>query len=177
MSSIYSFSAPSITGEIVDFSRYRRQVLLVVNVASECGFTPQYYGLESLYQDFGDRGFTILGFPCNQFGGQEPGSASDIQAFCVNTYGIHFPMFGKIDVNGPGAHPLYEWLKRERPGFLWTRRIKWNFTKFLVGRDGRVLGRYGSSTPPHKLSRDIVRALGPRSAWAGGRADPTDPTD
>lgn len=159
MTQIYSFSALSINGDKVSLSCYKQQVILIVNIASECSFTPQYQGLESLYQSFKDRGFSVLGFPCNQFGHQEPGNSSEIQTFCTKNYNVHFPLFEKIDVNGPDAHPLFIWLKHEKPGFLGTGKIKWNFTKFLVGRDGRVLKRYGSITKPHKLTGDIARAL------------------
>jgi len=159
MSSIYAFSAQSLDGHDIDLGRYTGQVLLVVNVASECGFTPQYQGLQVLYDEFKDRGFTILGFPCNQFGQQEPGDADQIASFCTTRFGVTFPLFAKIDVNGPAAHPLFDWLKREKAGILGSERIKWNFTKFLVGRDGNVLQRYGSTTKPDALRGDIERAL------------------
>lgn len=133
--------------------------MLIVNVASKCGFTPQYQGLESLYREFKDRGLVVLGFPCDQFGHQEPGNSSEIQTFCSNTYGVTFPLFEKIEVNGPGTHPIYSWLKNQKAGFLGTKRIKWNFTKFLLGRDGQVVGRYGSTTRPHELRDAIERAL------------------
>jgi glutathione peroxidase len=138
---------------------FKGRVLLVVNVASRCGYTPQYAGLESLYRRHKERGFDVLGFPCNQFGGQEPGSAEDIAGFCARTYDVTFPMFAKVDVNGPAAHPLFTLLKEERPGALGTKSIKWNFTKFLVGRNGEVLKRYSSSTPPQNLDADITAAL------------------
>lgn len=159
MTSIHAFSALSLTGETIDFSRFGNQVVLVVNVASECGFTPQYEGLEALYRDYKDRGFVVLGFPCNQFGHQEPGNADEIQAFCSRSYGVSFPLFQKIDVNGPQAHPFFIWLKNEKAGVLGTRGIKWNFTKFLLGRDGQVLQRFGSSTTPHELRPAIEQAL------------------
>lgn len=159
MSSINSFSALSITGEPINLSRYQGNVMLIVNVASKCGFTPQYQGLESLYREFKDRGLVVLGFPCDQFGHQEPGNSSEIQTFCSNTYGVTFPLFEKIEVNGPGTHPIYSWLKNQKAGFLGTKRIKWNFTKFLLGRDGQVVGRYGSTTRPHELRDAIERAL------------------
>jgi glutathione peroxidase len=159
MTTLHSFSATSLQGEHVDLSRYADQVLLIVNVASECGFTPQYAGLESLYQEYRDRGFCVLAFPCNQFGRQEPGDAAQIAAFCSSNYGVDFPVFEKIEVNGPQAHPLYSWLKNEKAGVLGSQAIKWNFTKFLLGRDGRVLKRYGSATKPEALRADIEKAL------------------
>ena len=155
----HSFSARSIAGDPVEFSRYAGQVILVVNVASECGFTPQYEGLEALYEAFKDRGFVVLGFPCNQFGHQEPGNAAEIEAFCAGTYGVSFPLFDKIEVNGDQAHPLFKWLKDQKPGFAGTQRIKWNFTKFLIGRDGQVLERWGSATKPQDLRDAIEHAL------------------
>ncbi|MDX3893141.1 glutathione peroxidase [Pusillimonas sp.] len=159
MTSLHSFQARSITGESVDLSDYEGQVALVVNVASKCGYTPQYEGLEALYRDYKERGFTVLGFPCNQFGGQEPGNSVDILSFCSTVYKASFPLFEKIEVNGPHAHPLYNWLKEEKGGVLGTKAIKWNFTKFLVGRDGQVIQRYGSSTTPDELRADIEKAL------------------
>lgn len=159
MTSIYSFSAHALNGENIALSRYEGQVLLVVNVASECGFTPQYQGLQALYTEYRDQGFTVLGFPCDQFGHQEPGSADEIASFCSSKYGVAFPMFDKIEVNGPEAHPLFAWLKSEKAGVLGSQNIKWNFTKFLVGRDGRVLQRYGSISKPEALRSDISKAL------------------
>ncbi|HUG58599.1 MAG TPA: glutathione peroxidase [Candidimonas sp.] len=159
MTSIYSFSAQALDGESVALSRYEGQVLLVVNVASECGFTPQYQGLQALYAEYRDQGFAVLGFPCDQFGHQEPGSADEIASFCSSKYGVTFPMFDKIEVNGPEAHPLFAWLKSEKAGVLGSQNIKWNFTKFLVGRDGRVLQRYGSISKPEALRSDISKAL------------------
>lgn len=159
MASIDSFSAPALAGEMVDFSRFHNQVVLIVNVASQCGYTPQYEGLEALYRNYKDRGFTVLGFPCDQFGHQEPGSASEIQDFCSRTYNVTFPLFAKIEVNGPHAHAIYTWLKNEKPGVLGTQGIKWNFTKFLLGRDGQVRARYGSSTKPEELRPAIEQAL------------------
>lgn len=159
MTSIYSFSAQALGGESLALSRYSGQVLLVVNVASECGFTPQYQGLETLYKELHGLGFSVLGFPCDQFGHQEPGSAEEIASFCTSKYGVTFPMFDKIEVNGPGAHPLYAWLKSEKAGVLGSQNIKWNFTKFLLGRDGRVVQRYGSITKPEALRSDIKKAL------------------
>ena len=140
-------------------SKYKGKVLLIVNVASECGFTPQYKGLEKLYQTYKNEGFEILAFPCNQFGNQEPGNPEQIQKFCSETYQTTFPLFEKIDVNGINAHPLYVFLKKEAPGVLGTKSIKWNFTKFLIDRNGTVLKRYGSSTKPKEISEDIVKAL------------------
>lgn len=159
MPQVYSFSALSINGEKVSLSCYKQHVILIVNVASACRYTPQYAGLELLYQSFNERGFSVLGFPCNQFGHQEPGNSSEIQTFCTQNYSVHFPLFEKIDVNGPDAHPLFTWLKHEKPGLLRTEKIKWNFTKFLIGRDGRVLKRYGPIIKPDKLTGDITRAL------------------
>lgn len=159
MTSIYSFSAQALGGDDIALSHYQGQVLLVVNVASQCGFTPQYQGLETLYRDYRERGFVVLGFPCDQFGHQEPGGAQEIASFCSSNYGITFPMFNKIDVNGTQAHPLFTWLKAEKAGVLGTRNIKWNFSKFLIGRDGQVLHRYGSITKPDALRGDIELAL------------------
>lgn len=159
MTSLNSFSAASITGENIDLSRYQGQVALIVNVASKCGFTPQYTGLEALYRQYKDQGMVVLGFPCDQFGHQEPGPEAEILEFCTSTYQVGFPLFAKIDVNGADAHPLYRWLKDEKAGVLGTQAIKWNFTKFLVGRDGQVIKRYGSSTTPDELRGDIEKAL------------------
>jgi glutathione peroxidase len=159
MPSLNSFSADSITNEPVALSRYQGKVALVVNVASKCGFTPQYEGLESLYRHYKDQGFVVLGFPCDQFGHQEPGTESQILEFCTTNYQVTFPLFAKIDVNGTSAHPLYQWLKNEKSGVLGTEAIKWNFTKFLVGRDGQVMKRYGSSTTPDELRGDIEKSL------------------
>jgi glutathione peroxidase len=138
---------------------FRGRVLLIVNTASKCGFTPQYAGLEVLYRAYKDRGFEVLGFPCNQFGAQEPGPAAEIGAFCEKNYGVSFPIFAKIDVNGPHAHPLYKFLKNRKPGFLGSRSIKWNFTKFLVDRRGNVVGRFRPSTKPVDLAGQIERLL------------------
>ncbi|HEU5149737.1 MAG TPA: glutathione peroxidase [Iamia sp.] len=158
MTSLHDFSATAITGEEVDLGGYAGQVVLVVNTASKCGFTPQYEGLEELYEAYADQGLVILGFPCDQFGHQEPGDESEIQEFCKVNYGVTFPMMAKIEVNGDGAHPLYQWLKAEKGGALGSK-IKWNFTKFLVGRDGAVVARYAPTTKPEKLRGDIERAL------------------
>jgi glutathione peroxidase len=158
--SLYDYAARSIEGEERPLSAYRGQVLLVVNVASQCGFTPQYAGLEALYRKYRDRGFGVLGFPCNQFGHQEPGDAAQIQSFCTLTYQVSFPLFAKIDVNGTDAHPLYRYLKQERPGLLGLTGIKWNFTKFLISRDGEPLHRYAPADKPESLEHDIEAALG-----------------
>jgi len=157
---VYDFKARTIDGEEVSLSHYRGKVLLIVNVASRCGFTPQYRGLEELYERFGKSGFEVLGFPCNQFGKQEPGTDSDIRGFCDLQYGVRFPLFSKVDVNGSGAHPLYEFLKKSKPGFLGTKRIKWNFTKFLIDRNGKPLKRYSPQTTPDKIEKDLQTALG-----------------
>ena len=159
MSSIYDFQAQSIDGKPVPLSKYRGQPMLIVNTASACGFTPQFAGLEQLHQTYGDRGLVVLGFPCNQFGSQDPGSDSEIATFCQRNYGVSFPMMSKIDVNGAEAHPLYRWLTAEAPGLLGSKAIKWNFTKFLVGRDGRVIRRYAPQDAPQKLAGDIEAAL------------------
>ena len=159
MTSLHDFKATAIDGQEVDLSSYDGSVVLVVNTASKCGFTPQYQGLQELYDSYGDRGFTVLGFPCDQFGHQEPGTDDEIAAFCERNYGVSFPMFAKIDVNGKEAHPLYQWLKKEQGGLI-GGAIKWNFTKFLLGRDGQVLDRYAPTTEPAKISGDIERALG-----------------
>ncbi len=158
MAAIYDFTASSLSGEEVGLRRFEGQVLLIVNTASKCGFTPQYRGLEELHRDFAPRGFAVLGFPCNQFGGQEPGNAGEIQAFCSTQYDVSFPLFEKIDVNGTNAHPLYEYLKRQQSGLLGSS-IKWNFTKFLVDRAGKVVGRYAPTARPDGLRRDIETLL------------------
>ncbi|MGN6781312.1 MAG: glutathione peroxidase [Marmoricola sp.] len=158
MTTIADFSARTLGGEELSLSTYAGKVVLVVNTASQCGFTPQYEGLEELHRRYADQGLVVLGFPCNQFGGQEPGDAEQIGAFCEKNYGVSFPMFDKIDVNGDDAHPLYRWLRSEKGGVLGDA-IKWNFTKFLVGRDGQVIKRYGSTTKPEKISGDIEAAL------------------
>jgi glutathione peroxidase len=157
--SIYNFQAQSIDGQNVDLSRYRGQVMLIVNTASACGFTPQFTGLEKLHQQYGPQGLAVIGFPCNQFASQDPGDNEQIAGFCQRNYGVSFQMMGKIDVNGNNAHPLYQWLKQEAPGFLGTEGIKWNFTKFLVGRDGRVIKRYAPQDTPEKIAKDIEAAL------------------
>jgi len=155
----FDFSADTLDGSPQALSQYAGKVLLVVNVASKCGFTPQYAGLEKLWRDYGDRGLVVLGFPCDQFGHQEPGDAAEIRNFCSLTYDVDFPMFAKVEVNGPGAHPLWKWLKEQKSGLLGIGAIKWNFTKFLVGRDGRVLKRYAPTDTPQSLAADIEAAL------------------
>ena len=152
------FTATTLTGEEQDLGSYAGKVALVVNTASECGFTPQFTGLEELWKAYEDRGLVVLGFPCNQFGGQEPGGADEIGAVCRRDYGVTFPMFAKVDVNGDDAHPLFEWLRQEKGGILGSK-IRWNFTKFLVGRDGRVLKRYAPTDTPASLTEDIEKAL------------------
>ena len=159
MKHFYDFSAETIDGFTISMSAYRNKVLLVVNVASKCGYTPQYKGLEKLYKTYKIQGFEILSFPCNQFKNQEPGTAKEIQNFCSVNYGVTFPLFTKIDVNGEKAHPLYVYLKKKAPGFLGTESIKWNFTKFLIDRKGNVVKRYGSSTKPAEIADDIEKLL------------------
>jgi glutathione peroxidase len=158
----FDFRATALDGTPVDLAQYRGQVLLIVNTASKCGFTPQYQGLETLYRELHGRGpgFEVLGFPCDQFGHQEPGSDAEIGAFCEKNYGVSFPMFAKVEVNGDGAHPLWKHLKGEAPGVLGTEAIKWNFTKFLVGRDGKVVHRYAPQTKPEEIAGDIEKLLG-----------------
>ena len=158
MSAIYDFKANSLAGEEVPLRRFEGQVLLIVNTASKCGFTPQYRGLEDLYRDLSPRGFSVLGFPCNQFGAQEPGEASEIQEFCSTSYDVTFPLFEKVDVNGANAHPLYEYLKRQQSGLLGSS-IKWNFTKFLVDRSGQVVARYAPTARPEGLREKIETLL------------------
>ena len=158
MSSIYDFAAKSLAGEDVSLKQFAGQVLLIVNTASACGFTPQYKGLEKLQQAYGPRGFSVLGFPCNQFGRQEPGNAAQIQQFCTSNYAVSFPMFGKIDVNGDHAHPLYQYLKGAKSGLLGPS-IKWNFTKFLIDRSGKVVARHAPTTTPEALTREIEALL------------------
>jgi glutathione peroxidase len=159
MGTLYDFTADTLDGKILPLSNYRGRVALVVNTASKCGFTPQYEGLQELHKEFHGRGLEVLCFPCNQFGKQEPGNATDITAFCQRHYGVSFQMFAKIDVNGRDAHPLFRWLKDEKRGFLGTRAIKWNFTKFLVDREGRPVARFATFTPPGKLIGPILRLL------------------
>jgi glutathione peroxidase len=159
MTSAYDFSANDLDGVTRSLDAYRGKVLLIVNVASKCGFTPQYAGLEALYRDYRAQGLEVLGFPCDQFGHQEPGDSEAIRSFCTLTYDVHFPVFAKIDVNGDKAHPLFQWLKTSKPGLLGTEGIKWNFTKFLVGRDGQVLQRYAPTDKPQAIEPDIKAAL------------------
>ena len=158
MTSLSDFTASTLTGQERPLSEYAGDVVLVVNTASQCGYTPQFAGLEELYAELKDDGFVVLGFPCNQFGGQEPGTEEEIGEFCQVNYGVTFPMFAKVDVNGDDAHPLFEWLKSEKKGLL-GGRIKWNFTKFLVGRDAEVVGRYSPTTEPKDIADDIRAAL------------------
>ena len=157
--SVHDFEARAIDGKDQSFDAYRGKTLLIVNVASKCGFTPQYKGLEALHRKLRDRGLVVLGFPCDQFGHQEPGDENEIQSFCSTTYDVTFPMFAKIEVNGPNAHPLYQHLKSESPGVLGTEGIKWNFTKFLVDGEGRVVKRYGSVDTPEKIEKDVLELL------------------
>ena len=156
----YDFSADTIDGRPQPLSDYSGRLLLVVNTASACGFTPQFRGLEDLWKRYGERGLMVVGFPCNQFGGQDPKDNADIASFCQLNYGVTFPMMAKVEVNGAGAHPLFRWLKSEAPGLLGSQGIKWNFTKFLVGRDGQVVRRYAPQDAPAKLASDIEAALG-----------------
>ena len=156
---VYDFSAVSIDGKPIALADYRGKVLLIVNTASACGFTPQFKGLEQLWRDFGPQGLVVVGFPSNEFGGQDPGSNEEIASFCEMNYGVSFPMMAKVQVNGAEAHPLWQWLKSEKAGFLGTQAIKWNFSKFLVGRDGQVLKRYAPTDAPEKLRADIEAAL------------------
>ena len=159
MSNIYDFSAQTVGGKDQPMSDYQGKVLLVVNTASKCGFTPQFEGLEELYEKYRDKGLEILGLPCNQFANQDPGSNDEIQEFCQLNYGVTFPMFGKIDVNGSDADPIFEHLKKEAPGALGTQRIKWNFTKFLIDANGRVLKRYAPTDKPKAIEKDIAKLL------------------
>lgn len=166
MTTLYDFSARLIDGSEQALSTYRDKAVLVVNVASKCGFTPQYAGLEQLYEQYRDRGLVVLGFPCNQFGEQEPGTETEIAAFCDLNYHVTFPMFAKIVVNGRGAHPLYQWLKRKAPGLLGLQAIPWNFTKFLVDRTGTKVTRFGSDVEPADLAKPIEALLGRTAAAA-----------
>ena len=159
MATVYDFEAQTIDGQTVALSAYQGKVLLIVNTASACGFTPQFAGLEKLHQDYADQGLVVLGFPCNQFGSQDPGSNEEIGAFCQKNYGVSFPMMAKTEVNGAQAHPLYQWLKTQAPGMLGSEGIKWNFTKFLVDKDGVSVKRYGSVDTPASVSKDIAAAL------------------
>ena len=157
--SIYGFNATTIEGQALSLDAYRGKTLLIVNVASKCGFTPQYKGLEALYRQYKDKGFAILGFPCDQFGHQEPGNEQEIKDFCSLTYEVSFPMFAKVKVNGDEAHPLYRYLKKTKPGLLGTEGIKWNFTKFLIDRNGQVVGRYAPTDKPEAIESDLVKLL------------------
>ena len=159
MASIYDFKVKDIHGKAVDLDRYRGKVMLVVNTASQCGFTPQYKGLESVYEKLHGKGLEILGFPCNQFGGQEPGDEKEIAQFCELNFGVTFPMFAKVDVNGDDAAPLFKFLKAEKPGLLGSEAIKWNFTKFLVDREGNVVKRYAPNDTPESIAKDIEKLL------------------
>jgi glutathione peroxidase len=158
-SSIYDFPATGLNGQPVDLKQFKGKVLLIVNTASNCGFTPQYKGLEQVYQQFKDKGVEVLAFPCNQFGAQEPGTSDEIGSFCERNYGVTFPLFDKIEVNGDDTHPLFAHLKEKAPGLLGSKAIKWNFTKFLVGKDGTVFGRYAPTTTPEELVGDIEKLL------------------
>lgn len=160
MTNVYDFSAKTLDGKSVPLDAWRGKALLIVNTASKCGFTPQYEGLETLHRDLADRGFEVLGFPCNQFGAQEPGDAEEIKNFCSLRYDVTFPMFAKVDVNGAEAHPLFNFLKAARPGLLGSQTIKWNFTKFLIDRDGNPVARYAPQEKPEALRRDIEKLLG-----------------
>ncbi|WP_049622110.1 glutathione peroxidase [Frateuria defendens] len=159
MTTVYDFSAADIDGNERSLSEWRGQTLLLVNVASKCGFTPQYEGLETLWREYGGRGFAVLGFPCDQFGHQEPGDEAEIKNFCSTSYDVTFPLFAKIEVNGEHAHPLYKWLKSEGKGILGSESIKWNFTKFLVDHDGRVVKRYAPTDTPEKIGRELAPLL------------------
>jgi glutathione peroxidase len=157
--SIYDYSAETLSGQPAPLSDYRGKVVLIVNTASKCGFTSQYEGLEAIYRKYADQGLVVLGFPCNQFGAQEPGNAEEIQNFCSLTYDVTFPLFAKIEVNGPKAHPLYEYLKREKKGLLGSEAIKWNFTKFLIDREGEVVERFAPQTEPKAIAPAIEKLL------------------
>ena len=159
MTTVHEFTAKSLSGEDVSLADFRGKVLLIVNTASKCGFTPQYAGLEKLHEELSPRGFAVLGFPCNQFGQQEPGDAQEIQNFCSLSYNVTFPMFAKIDVNGDNAHPLYKYLKDAKPGLLGTEGIKWNFTKFLIDRSGEPVARYAPQAKPEELEEPIKKLL------------------
>ncbi|MCU9602078.1 glutathione peroxidase [Pallidibacillus thermolactis] len=157
--SIYAYSAKTIKGEEISLGEFKEKVLLIVNTASKCGFTPQYKELQQLYDEYYPRGFEVLGFPCNQFGSQEPGTEDEIDAFCERNYGVTFPMFAKVDVNGENTHPLFKYLKSQAKGVLGSEAIKWNFTKFLVDRNGQVVGRFASNVSPLKLKEEIEKLL------------------
>ena len=159
MTTVYDFEARQIDGKTVSLEKFKGKVMLIVNTASACGFTPQFGGLEKLHEQYGKKGLVVLGFPCNQFGAQDPGNDQEIAGFCQVNYGVTFPMMAKIDVNGPAAHPLFQWLTSEKKGFLGSSNIKWNFTKFLIGKDGEVIKRYAPQDPPESLAKDIEAAL------------------
>jgi len=159
VTNVYEFSAENIDGKKIPLKRYKGKALLVVNTASQCGFTPQYTGLEKLHRDLGERGFEVLGFPCNQFGAQEPGDAEEIKNFCSLKYDVTFPMFAKVDVNGANAHPLFDYLKKAKPGLLGSQNVKWNFTKFLIDKDGNPVARYAPQESPDSLRKDIEKLL------------------
>ncbi|MDP3403059.1 MAG: glutathione peroxidase [Brevundimonas sp.] len=159
MTTVYDFTARAIDGTDVPLERFRGKALLIVNTASKCGFTSQYAGLEGLHRQYADRSFEVLGFPCNQFGHQEPGRAAEIAAFCSSTFGVEFPMFDKVEVNGPDRHPLFDWLTGQKRGFLGSRDIKWNFTKFLTDREGRVVARFAPQVEPAAIGPEIDRYL------------------
>ena len=159
MRTVYDFEAQQINGKPVALSQFKGKVMLIVNTASACGFTPQFAGLEELHETYGNKGLVVLGFPCNQFGAQDAGSNDEIAEFCQLNYGVSFPMMAKIDVNGPQAHPLYQWLTTEAPGLLGSKAIKWNFTKFLIGKEGTVLKRYAPTDTPAGMAKDIEAAL------------------
>ena len=159
MASVYDFSAVSIDGKRADLSTQKGKVLLIVNTASACGFTPQFAGLEKLWESYRDKGLVVVGFPSNEFGGQDPGSDGEIASFCQVNYGVSFPMMGKVQVNGAEAHPLWKWLTEQAPGLLGSKGVKWNFTKFLVGRDGQVIKRYAPNDTPESITKDIEAAL------------------
>jgi glutathione peroxidase len=161
MASIYDFEAQQIDGKTVPLKNFEGRVMLIVNTASACGFTPQFAGLEELHKNYGAKGLVVLGFPCNQFGAQDPGDNTEIASFCQINYGVSFPMMAKIEVNGAGAHPLYKWLTKEAPGVLGTQAIKWNFTKFLIGKNGQVIRRYAPTDTPQSLAKDLEAALSP----------------
>ena len=159
MTSLYDFTVDDIHGKPVKIDRYKGKVVLIVNTASKCGYTPQYQGLEALYEKYKGKGLEVLGFPCNQFGAQEPGGADEIASFCELNYGVKFPLFAKVDVNGDKAAPVYQYLKAAKPGLLGIEAIKWNFTKFLIGRDGAVLARYAPKDTPESIAPDVEKAL------------------
>ena len=159
MTTAYDFTAKDLDGNEQSLSEFRGKPLLVVNTASKCGFTPQYTGLEKLYKDYGDKGLVVLGFPCDQFGHQEPGDADEIRNFCALNYDVSFPLFEKVEVNGAKAHPLWQWLKKEKPGLLGMEAIKWNFTKFLLDRNGKVVKRYAPTDTPEKIEKDLAAVL------------------